>query len=117
MSWTNGTVSTYITLDPSAPCTAPIAVGVEFQNLNMTSLPGPDNVTNPETPGCSNDPFAAGCAPPFDELILPFPGSNSSFSPYTFMQLDWNPIGKFHLLVGMSIILFSSQGGVLMVLV
>ena len=63
-------------------------------DLDFNSLPGAQEVSNPSPPPCQSDPLGPGCPPPNDSLYPYFPtAGNSSFSPFTFLGLNWNPLG------------------------
>ena len=61
--------------------------------LNLTDLPSADAVRNQPPPECKNKPLSPGCPPPFDEIPLDFPGTNTTFNPFLRLGLNYNPLG------------------------
>lgn len=53
----------------------------------------PDMLDMGITPGCEGNPLGPGCVPPNDLISIPFPGSNTTYNPYIYVALNWNPMG------------------------
>ena len=45
------------------------------------------NITNAQG-DCKEQPLASGCVPPNDLIPLPFPGTNTTFSPFQYIGLN-----------------------------
>ena len=73
-------------------CGSPLAVGFEMK-LNLSSLPSADMVSMQPPAKCKDDPYGEGCPPPTDDIPIPFPGTNHSFTPFYWLGFNWQPIG------------------------
>lgn len=61
--------------------------------LTMKLPVDPDMLDIGITPGCEDNPLGPGCVPPNDLVSITFPGSNTTFNPYTWQGMNWNPMG------------------------
>lgn len=101
----NATAAAWVELDdPSESCAGPSKVGISFElNGNsstlfdwLDNLPNEYetafNITNARGE-CKDNPLAAGCIPPNDLVAPEFPGTNTTFNPFVYVGVNWNPLG------------------------
>jgi len=100
----NATVGAFIELNPaSEACTSgPSKVGMAIEVADgstllewFANLPNEYetrfNITDAQGE-CKDNPLAAGCIPPNDYVPLDFPGTNTTFNPFQYIGVNWNPI-------------------------
>jgi hypothetical protein len=65
-----------------------------MSSVDFFDLPAPEEVSI-QRPECADDYFAPGCDPPTEIFYLNFPGKdvNASYTPFTFLELNYQPLG------------------------
>ena len=104
VQYQNATIGTFIELPPaSEACTSgPYTVGMAVELDDNSSLlewfanlpseyETQFNITDAQGE-CKDNPLAAGCIPPNDSVPLNFPGTNTTFSPFQYIGVNWNPM-------------------------
>ena len=102
VSYQGASIQTYISLPSEAEsCNqGPESVGIRItapdglEDWLTNKLPvDPDMLDMGITPGCEDNPLGPGCVPPNDLISLSFPGANTTFNPYVWQGMNWNPMG------------------------
>ena len=104
VQYQNATIGTFIELPPaSEACTSgPYTVGMAVELDDNSSLlewfanlpseyETQFNITDAQGE-CKDNPLAAGCIPPNDSVPLNFPGTNTTFNPFQYIGVNWNPM-------------------------